>query len=149
VLSELVNKSVAKWQSEWTQSTKGRTTKEFFPDVTERLKMKINLTQNFTTMFTGHGKINSYLHRFKITEAPTCTCGTRNQNIDHLLFECELLNKERTILKQAIVKTNDWPTSKRDLLREYYKEFKQFTNKIPFDEITLQQIRCKDNIKII
>ena len=40
--------------------------KEFFPDVTERLKMKINLTQNFTTIVTGHGKTNSYLHRFKI-----------------------------------------------------------------------------------
>jgi hypothetical protein len=60
VLSELVNKSVAKWQSEWTQTTKARTTKEFFPDVTEKLKMKINLTQNFTTMVTDHEKTNSY-----------------------------------------------------------------------------------------
>ena len=97
MLSELVNKSVAKWQSEWTQSTKGRTTKEFFPHVTKRLKMKINLTQNFTTMVTGHGKTNSYLHRCKIIEAPTCSCGTRDQNIDHLLFECEILKKERNI----------------------------------------------------
>jgi len=62
---------VAKWQSEWTQPTKGRTTKEFFPDVTERLKMKINRIQNFTTMVTGHGKINSYLRSFKILEVPT------------------------------------------------------------------------------
>ena len=113
------------------------------------LKMKINLTQNFTTMVTDHGKINSYSHSFKIIEAPTCPCGTRDQNIDHLIFECELLNKERTILKQAMVKTNDWPTRKRDLLRKYYKEFTQFTNKIPFDEITVQQITCKDNSKIV
>jgi len=28
--------------------------------------MKINLTHNFTAMVTGHGKTNSYLHRFKI-----------------------------------------------------------------------------------
>jgi len=27
-----------------------------YPDVTERLQTKINLTQNFTTMVTGHGK---------------------------------------------------------------------------------------------
>jgi len=149
VLRELVNKGVAKWQSEWTQYTEGRTTKGFFPDVTERLKMKMNLIQNFATMVTGHGKTNSYLHRFEKIEAPTCPCGTRDQNIDHLLFECELLNKERAILKQAIVKTNDWPTSKRDLLRKYYKEFTQFTNKIPFDEINVEQIRCKDNSKIV
>jgi len=111
--------------------------------------MKINLTQNFTTMVTGHGKTNSYLHRFKIKEAPTCPCSTRDQNIDHLLFECELLNKEKNILKQAIVKTNDWPPSKRDLLRKYFKEFTQFTTKIPFDEINVAQIRCKDKSKII
>jgi len=95
-----------------------------------------------------HGKTNSHLHRFKITEAPTCPCGTRVQNMDHLLFECELLNKERNILKQAIVKTNDWPTSKRDLLRKYFKEFTQFT-KLPFDEINVAQIRCEDNSKIV
>jgi len=54
-LRELVNKSVAKWQSEWTQSRK-QNYKEFFPDVTGRMKMKINLTKNFTTMAKGHGK---------------------------------------------------------------------------------------------
>jgi hypothetical protein len=110
--------------------------------------MKTNLTQNFTTMVTGHGETNSYLHRFKIIEVPTCPCGTRDQNIDHLLFECKLLNKERNISKKAIVKTNDWPTSKRDLLRKYFKEFTQFT-KLPFDEINVAQIRCEDNSKIV
>jgi ribonuclease HI len=137
VLSELKNRSVEKWQSEWTQSAKGRTTKEFFPEVTERLKMKINFTQNFTTMVTGHGKTKAYLHRFKIIDTPTCPCGTGDQTIDHLLFECKLLNEERNCLKQLILKTNDWPISKRDLIRKYFKEFTKFTNKIPFDEINV------------
>jgi hypothetical protein len=61
--------------------------KEYFPEVAERLKMKINLTQNFTTIVTGHGKTRSYLQRFKIIETPTCFCGTRDQTTDHLLFE--------------------------------------------------------------
>ena len=39
-----------------TNSTKGKITKDFFPDVKERLNMNINLTQNFTAMVTGHGK---------------------------------------------------------------------------------------------
>jgi len=101
VLNELVNESVAKCRSEWTQSAKGRITSEFFPEVTERLNMEVNLTQNFTTTVTGHGKTNSYLHRFKITETPTCPHGTGDQDTDHLPFECEPLNKERNILKQA------------------------------------------------
>jgi len=38
------------------QTTKGRTTKEYFPDVEERLKMKLQLTQNFTAIVSGRGK---------------------------------------------------------------------------------------------
>jgi len=70
VLSEVGGMSVQKWQGEWDKTTKGAITKEYFPVVAERLKMKINITQNFTTMVTGHGNIGSYLHRFKISETP-------------------------------------------------------------------------------
>jgi len=94
VLSELGGINTEKWQREWDQTTKGAITKEYFPVVAERLKMKINITQNFTTIVTGHGNIRSYLHRFKIIETPICPCGTTEETIDHWLFECELLNKE-------------------------------------------------------
>jgi hypothetical protein len=61
VRSELGEKSVEKWQTVWDQTTKGQTTKEYFPIVTDRLNMKINVTHNFTTMATGHGNIRSYI----------------------------------------------------------------------------------------
>jgi len=83
--------------------------------------MKINLTQNFTTKVTVYGKTKSYLHRFKIIEAPTCPCGNGDQTTDHLLFECDLLNKERDFLKLSVLKTNFWATSQSDLIRKYYK----------------------------
>jgi len=35
----------------------------------------------------------------------------------------------------SVIKTNVWPTSKSDLIRKYYKEFKKFINEIPFDEL--------------
>ena len=38
------------------KTTKGNTTKEYFPNVEDRLKMKINLTQNLAAVVTGHGK---------------------------------------------------------------------------------------------
>jgi hypothetical protein len=74
VTRELEKESVRKWQRNWTQTTKGSITKEYFPNVEERLKMKLNLTQNFTAIVTGHGKTKAYLHRFKIIEDPNCTC---------------------------------------------------------------------------
>jgi ribonuclease HI len=139
ILKELEEESVTKWQREWTNSAKGRITKDFFPEVKERLSMKINLTQNFTAMVTDHGKTNSYLHRFKIIKAPTCPCGNSDPNIDHLLFNCELLNKERNLLKQSIQKTNNWPTNKRELIGKHIKDFMKFTNEIPLDEINVEQ----------
>ena len=115
----------------------------------KRLNMKINLTQNFTAMVTGHGKTNSYLHRFKIIRAPTCPCGNNDQNIDHLLFDCQLLNKERNISKQSIQMTNEWPTNKRELIKKHIKEFITFANKIPFDEINAKQNSCKANCQMV
>ena len=55
--SELEGISVEKWQREWDQTTNGRTTKEYFPVVAKRLKIKININQNFTPMVKGHGNI--------------------------------------------------------------------------------------------
>jgi hypothetical protein len=62
VTRELEEESVRKWQRNWTQTTKGSITKEYFPNVEERVKMgKLNLTQNFTAIVTGHGKTRAYL----------------------------------------------------------------------------------------
>ena len=80
VKSEIEGTSVEKWQREWDQTTKGKTTKEYFPVVADRLKMEINITENFTSMVAGHGNIRSYSHRFKIIETPMCPCSTKEQN---------------------------------------------------------------------
>jgi hypothetical protein len=59
-------KSIAKWQIQWDRTTKGLTTKQFFPIIKDRLTTKIKLTPNFTAIVTAHGKTKAYLHRFKI-----------------------------------------------------------------------------------
>jgi len=43
-----------KSQQQWDHTTKGLATKEFFPNIKDRLKTKINLTPNFTAMTTAH-----------------------------------------------------------------------------------------------
>jgi hypothetical protein len=62
VTRELEEESMRKWQRNWTQTTKGSKTKEYFPNVEERLKMELNLTQNFMTIVTGHGITKEYFH---------------------------------------------------------------------------------------
>jgi len=96
-MKNLEEESVKKWQRKWTQTTKGRTKKEYFPDVAERLKMELQLTQNFTATVSGHGKTREYLHRFKITDEPTCPCGKGDQTADQTIYACERLAKEREL----------------------------------------------------
>jgi len=108
----------------------------YFPIVANRLNMKINITHNFTTMVTGHGNIRSYLHRFKILDTPTCLCGTKDQKIDHLLYECELLNKERNSLISTVLETDVCPISKKTLIRKHFKIFVKFTKEISFNKLT-------------
>jgi hypothetical protein len=106
VIKDLEAESVKKWQRNWTLTTKGRETKEYFPDVTERLKMKIQLTQNLTAIISGHGKTRDYLHRFKIIEEPTCPCGKGNQTTDHIIYACKRLTKDRDKLRKMATRIN-------------------------------------------
>jgi hypothetical protein len=112
------------------ESNKGRITKEYFPRVAERLKAKIHITQNFTTMVTGHGDIKAYLYRFKIIEAPNCPCGNYNQTTEHILLECELLKEHRERLIAAVAKDDNWPTNKETLIKKHLKAFVNFTKQI-------------------
>jgi hypothetical protein len=70
--------------------------RKLFPQkIEERLKLKINVIPNFTKMETGHGNITSYLFKYKIKDSPTCSCKRGEQTIDHIIFVCELVEKER------------------------------------------------------
>ena len=108
----------------WDQSSKGQIAKQYFPDIAARLNMKLNLTHNFTLMVTGQGNINSYLHRFKTSDAPSCRAALRiKRQTDRLPFECGLLRKERNDLTTAILKTDVWTASKPELIKKHLKAF--------------------------
>jgi hypothetical protein len=115
---------------------KGGTTRSFYPNihVEHRLTLKISPTPNFTTIVTGHRKINSYLHRFKIIEKPECPCNREDQTVDHIIYRCELHEQERNRLKADITNSEKWPVSKIILATKYYKHFKLFTDNIVLNE---------------
>jgi hypothetical protein len=111
VVTRESEESVRKWQINWTQTTKGSKTKEYSPNVEGRLKMELNLTQNFMAIVTEHGKTKEDLHRFKIIEDPTCTCGKAVQTTNHLIYECETRTEKRKNLKTtALRKANGQST---------------------------------------
>jgi len=133
ILCQENQRSLAKWQKQWDISTKGRFTKDYFPDTTERLTKKINLMPNLTAMMTAHGKTKAYLHRFKIIQSPERICTEEDQTVDHLIYDCGKLEKERRKLKAHISREDNFPVQKIVLLNKYLKQFSQFTNSIDFE----------------
>jgi hypothetical protein len=48
---ELKEETKIKWQKNWEESPKAVQTKQFYPSITDRLKLKIDGTPNFTAIF--------------------------------------------------------------------------------------------------
>jgi hypothetical protein len=71
---------------EWERYSKEAITNSFFPKKTDRLKLKINVTPNFTAIVTGHGNIKTYLSKYKIIESPMCSCEEGVQTVDHIIL---------------------------------------------------------------
>jgi hypothetical protein len=78
----------------------------------------------------GHGNLKSYLHRFKIIEAPNCPCGNGNQTTEHVLFDCGILQEDRERLIAAVAKTDNWPINKDKLIKNHYNAFAKFTKQM-------------------
>ena len=80
-----------------------------------------------------HFQYNNIL--VKIIESPTCPCVTTEQTIDHLIFQCELLGKERDKLISGVSKTDNWPLSKNRLISEHFKSFSKFIHEISLEKL--------------
>jgi hypothetical protein len=74
--------------------------------------VNLKLNPKVTTIMTGHGNIRCYLHRLKLIESPECPCNLGIQTVDHLIFQCKRLKKEREILKNSVLKVGKWPVVK-------------------------------------
>jgi hypothetical protein len=57
---------------------------------------------------------------------------------DHIICDCDRLKEERDRLRAAVNKTDDWPTSKRNLITRHYKDFPIYINSISFEELNAE-----------
>jgi len=91
---------------------------------------------NFSTIITGHGKLRTYFHRFKIIDDPACLCKISPQTIDHLLWKCDLLKMQRQVLRNSITKAGgNWPFTNSDLANKYTKFFQRFVSTINYESL--------------
>jgi hypothetical protein len=108
-------------QKEWENCSKAVITKQFFPNVRDRVKLNKHVNPNFTAIATGHGKNRAYLHRFNILENATCPCNKGDQTIYHLINQCTLLQTHRELLRNNVLKSRKLPVSKEELITKHLK----------------------------
>jgi len=129
---EVEEEAKRQWQSEGENCPKAATTKQYFPTVHDRLNMKISMTPSIAAIVTGHGKTRAYLHHFKLLEHATCVCKHGDQTTDHLLYHCTLLQTQREVLKQNILKIGNWPASNNDPITKHRDSFITFIKSTDF-----------------
>ena len=132
---ELEKEAKHQWQKEWEKCTKAAISKEYFPTLQERLSINIRVTTktNIAGMTKRHGKTRAYPHRFKLLDNATCVCKQGDQTVNHLLYQCKLLAKQRGTLKKNIVHPGHWPISKHELITKFRKPFITFIESTDFD----------------
>ena len=55
--------------------------------------------------------------------------------MDHLLYDCTKLQRERERLISNVLKQDNWPVAKSDLVNKYINHFIQLTNSIDFEKL--------------
>jgi hypothetical protein len=120
----LEGKVIEKWQTRWTSSLKGKTTREFISDVdfTNRNRW-FNPGLNLTFLITGHGSFNAYLHPMGLAPDPGCLCGNALEDWQHVIRDCSIYND----LRSTYIGN---PHSTLSLLngQDVYKKFSKFAD---------------------
>jgi hypothetical protein len=103
----------------------------FFPTVKDRLSKRLQMCIKLSRTVTGHGKLRSYIHRFRFINDPTCLCKKSPQTADHLLWEYKLLRKQRQVLRYSVMKVG----GNSELANKYRKFFQTFVNTINLENL--------------
>ena len=73
-----------------------------------------------------------------------CSCKNGEQTVDHILFDCKLLDQERDSLKAAVLRSENWPVSKNKLVTKFNKNFTKFMKQCIFRNI----IKNNNNVAV-
>jgi ribonuclease HI len=124
------------WQQQWTNTGKGAVTKAFFLSVRNRLRQKIPIFPEFTTVVTGHGKLKSYFYRYGLTDDLMCLCEEEEQTVEHLILCCKKLNNQKNEMIRQIKNTGgNWPITNETLVNNYLQIFVRFVKSIDFTDL--------------
>ena len=68
-------------------------------------------------------------------ESPECPCDSGNKTVDHLIYDCNILQREREKLISKVSKQDNWLVTKSDLVNKCIEYFLEFTNTTDFKKL--------------
>jgi len=116
-MKDLEEESVKEYRTEWTQTNKRRTTREYFPDVSEGLIINLQVTQIFRDELSGHRKLSLQNNR----RTNVFMWRTRTDNTSHNICT-QNADKERDRVKRTVTRQGDCQL-KKGLERRHWNEF--------------------------
>ncbi|XP_018364089.1 PREDICTED: RNA-directed DNA polymerase from mobile element jockey-like [Trachymyrmex cornetzi] len=80
---------------------------EYFPRTSSKpwfndLSWSRNEIVMINRLRSNHYNLNSSLHRVNIVESPACPCGNNNQDINHVIFQCEVYKQNSLHLRNYL-----------------------------------------------
>jgi len=104
--------------------------------VEQKLKMKIPITPEFTAIITGYGKTKSYIHGFKLAGNLTCHCNEGVQTPGYIIYECRILESQRSsLIRHIMARGGNWPPANDELVANYLNAFSRFIKSVDFQKL--------------
>lgn len=99
------------WQARWDSSTKGRTTYDFFGNISRRISAQWIQPNHWSAqVLIGHGDFRARLASLGLADDGACDCGGGEETVPHFLLECPNFESQRVALRDEISSENwRWP----------------------------------------
>lgn len=137
---------VARWQSRWSATSKGRWTYRLIPDVVTWLdRGHGDLNYYITQFLSGHGCFRSYLCRYGHDSSPFCpSCGDNVvEDAEHVFFICPRFQDGRANLEEII----GHRVSPENMVQAMLSSLTNWSNVCDFVKLVLVELRRLERIR--
>lgn len=92
----------AQWQLRWADTTLGRETFRYCPNVLTRMGEKWHTDYYVSMALSGHGNFKDKLFHFGLCDEGACSECQRPETAEHVIYKCSRYDAERLDLKNLI-----------------------------------------------
>lgn len=140
----LRNRMLSMWQNRWRDTEVGEWTKNWFPSVQARVRMKwIKPDYYMTQMLSGHGNFKAKLKERGLTYDDRCRCG-ETDTVGHTIFGCSEFRDVREQLKRSLRQENIQTVVFKNLISKAgYEYFESFARAV----LDIKEVWSRVNIR--